>query len=197
MMIEYVMITVLGICVVLLGLVVWQQARRYGRVVTELKEENTLLKQELKDAYAAKKLEDEAWQRMMKTMQTAVLVNELCKQVVDGFMVKTCERVELRCVTDLPDYYVVRTNEQCLRKVLRHLMEKALQFTRSGSIILVVTDRGEKGMLTFSVSDTGKPDRHSEVNQTIVRMVMRLLGGYIHVDPHYKRGTRVIFSIRN
>ena len=88
--------------------------------MNELKEENRLLRQDLKDAYAAKKLEDEAWQRMMKTMQTAVLLNELCKQVVDGFMVKACER-----------------------------------------------------------------------------MVMRLLGGYIHVDPHYKRGTRVIFSIRN
>jgi len=196
-MIEYVMIIVLGIGLVLVGLGIWRQRQRNGQTVAKLEEENTLLRQELKNAYAAKKTEDEAWMRVMKTMQTAVLVNELCANVVDGFMVKVGERVELRCVTDLPDYYVVRTNEQCLRKVLRHLMEKALQFTRSGSIVLIVTERGEKGMLTFSVSDTGKPERRSEVNQTIMRMVVRLLGGYIYVDPHYKRGTRVVFSIRN
>ena len=80
---------------------------------------------------------------------------------------------------------------------------------------LLVTGRGEKGMLTFSVSDTGPgipkgrqkevfelfPETGEEVKTTgmglsICRSIVRLLGGMVYIDPHYEKGTRVIFSIK-
>lgn len=147
--------------------------------------------------------------------QDHTLVNFLCNEVLDSYRQKVAEGVELRYISDIDDGYIAQTNEECLRRLLCHLLDNAVKFTSEGSIVLVVSGRGEKGMLTFSVSDTGPgipkerqkevfelfPETGEEVKTTgmglsICRSIVRLLGGMVYIDPHYEKGTRVVFSIK-
>ena len=147
--------------------------------------------------------------------QDRVLVNELCRDMADS------QDVEVLYRSDVPDYYAVATNRTALRKVLEILLRHAAVRvaarcgdTRERLVYLNVTEGGEKGKLTFAVSDTGDlptPDENqrymnppadndgSDVSARVeicnCQLLVRLLGGFAYVDPDYRQGRRVVFSI--
>lgn len=152
-------------------------------------------------------------------LSNKVLVNQFCRQLAGE------QDVNVRLVTDLPDHYVITTHYESLCKVLTtllgHAADRVMEYYPTHpeitpEIVLQVTEKGEKGKLTFSVSDTGCPttieediktfDLPTGVNRNCVhifrkmeffnlRLMVNLLGGFIYIDPKYRDGRRVIFSI--
>jgi len=144
-----------------------------------------------------------------------VLVNELCRDMAGR------QDVKVLYLSDIPDYYAVTTNKTALVKVLEILLRHATarvaerrDDSRERLVCLNVTERGAEGQLTFAVSDTGELPT-TEENQRYLnppadtdskkvsaatevyncRLLVSLLGGFAYVDPDYKKGRRVIFSI--
>lgn len=144
-----------------------------------------------------------------------VLVNRLCEELAEG------RDVEVLFESDVPDYYAIPTNSACLRKVLRILLDTACRRVRERTLnerepecFLTLTEHASKGKLTFAVSDTGDPatleedvtafslpaGQHGTLFTRRVEyyncwQMVRLLGGFIYIDPKYRDGRRVIFSI--
>jgi signal transduction histidine kinase len=143
-----------------------------------------------------------------------VKVDLLCQDMLWEYMSKTAPDVELKLRTNLVDTFIVRTNDQCLRKVFRNLLDNAVKFTQHGTITITATDTEPVGRLTFSITDTGPgipPEKQKAVfdlftetdeqikttgmGLSISRSICRLLGGSIHVDPDYTDGCRMVFDI--
>jgi K+-sensing histidine kinase KdpD len=121
----------------------------------------------------------------------------------------------MRLETCLDDDETVTTNMKCLQKVLVNLLKCSMQFTHEGEIVLVVKRCHQQNELSFAVSDTGLgiPEeakesaferiRNTDVSIKIVvvrlrlcRALVRLLGGTIYQDPHRKKGTSIVFTIK-
>lgn len=143
-----------------------------------------------------------------------VLVNLTCQQLLNSFEKQVAKGVELLFETSLPDDCIIHTNEECLVKILRHLVGNAVRHTSEGVITLSVTGGGEREKIIFSVTDTGAgiPEKYRKtvfeelpemgydlkitgLSLMIARVLVRLLGGVIYIDPSCQKGTRVIFDI--
>lgn len=143
-----------------------------------------------------------------------VLVNLTCQQLLSGYEHQVAKGVELQFETSLPDDCIIHTNEECLEKILRHLVGNAVRHTSEGVISLSVTDGGGREKITFSVTDTGAgiPEKYRKtvfeelpemgydlkitgLGLMIARVLVRLLGGVIYIDPSRQKGTRVVFDI--
>ena len=144
-----------------------------------------------------------------------VLVNELCREMAEE------QDVEVLYGSDIPDHYAVTTNRAALEKVLEMLLRHASvrvverkDDTHERYVFLIVTEQAVTGQLTFAVSDTGEQptaeenqnyfnpptDTGSKKVSTSIenyncQLLVRLLGGFIYIDPNYKGGRRVVFSI--
>lgn len=148
-------------------------------------------------------------------LRDKVLANFTCQEVMSGYQEKVAKGVQLQVSSSLPDDYIIHTNEACLVKILRHLVGNAVRHTSEGVITLSVTGGGERENITFSVTDTGAgiPEKYRKtvfeelpemgydlkitgLSLMIARVLVRLLGGVIYIDPHYQKGTRVIFDIQ-
>ncbi len=144
-----------------------------------------------------------------------VIVNEFCQLVFDGCITELHDGVETNLETCLPDDYVIRTNLECLTKVLRYLLLNSMIFTNRGSITIGVSEPSQRNVLTFTVRDTGSgiPEevrpvmfnqlQNDEAVQMILgmrfllcRKLVKLLGGNIFLDSSDKNGTTIVFSIR-
>lgn len=112
-----------------------------------------------------------------------------------------------------PDTTVV-TDSQRVVQVLINLLSNAEKFTESGSITLDFFANEEAGTLTFAVTDTGIGipdsqrdtifDRFKQLDSSadgcglglyISRLIAKLLGGSLRVDPDYHKGARFLFVI--
>lgn len=141
-----------------------------------------------------------------------VHVNQLCRELVDEYQKRVPESVCVDYKTSMPDFYAVRTNRECLEKVMRNLLENAVKYTVKGLICVEASD--QVGCLEVSVSDTGcgisqerrkaifsllNPVRHMKrrisTGLNISRTLVERLGGSLYIDPHYTKGTSVKFSI--
>lgn len=149
------------------------------------------------------------------SLRDSVQVNALCHNVINGYQKMTEAGVKLIFEVGLTDDFMVHTNEECLVKILCHLLDAALRHTTEGSVTLTVTDDGRRDHVTLTISDTGNgipkpyqstvfedlPEVGSELKLTgldlmISRTLVKLLGGIIFIDPHYEAGTRVVFDIK-
>jgi len=144
-----------------------------------------------------------------------VLVNALCLGLRDE------QEQEVLFRSDVPDYYAVKTNRECLQTVLRILLRQAVnrvwqksRFAGDDHVYLIVTERGERGKLTFSVSDNGQPEpvadlrrlfflpAEKDAQRTVERTefllccrLVELLGGFLYIDPEFRDGRRVVFQV--
>lgn len=142
-------------------------------------------------------------------------VNSFCQDVFDSCLTYRDGNVDMRLETCLDDDETVTTNMKCLQKVLVNLLKCSMQFTHEGEIVLVVKRCHQQNELSFAVSDTGLgiPEeakesaferiRNTDVSIKIVvvrlrlcRALVRLLGGTIYQDPHRKKGTSIVFTIK-
>ncbi len=124
---------------------------------------------------------------------------------------------------ELPQY--VQADESKLRQVLINLLENAIKFTNSGSVVLRVTAEKVEGIenfssslrLNFQIEDTGKGITAEELNHifdafvqsnptyqtedgtglglAICKRFVQLMGGDINIQSTLEKGTIVQFNI--
>ena len=138
--------------------------------------------------------------------------NHLCRKMVDYMRPRCKEGVRMFFESDLPDDYAVAVNQEAIEKLLRHLLENAVQYTDEGVITVHVTEYGDA--VRTSVTDTGRgipPEQVDHIFDTfhemgdnmrlnglglpICKAIVLLLGGEIWLDTTYKEGTRFVFDI--
>lgn len=147
-------------------------------------------------------------------LKEQVPVNQLCRCLVEEFKNKAMPGIDVTFKSDITDFYAPRTNRECLEKVLRNLLENAVNNTTAGFIKLDVKEN--VGRLDITVTDTGrgiaphsrrsafsllhpigrfKHKQRIGAGLNMCRTLVEYMGGSIFVDPHYKNGTRVVFDI--
>ena len=159
---------------------------------------------EKRDAVVGKMVELTYYENLAEELPLGfVHVNQLCRELVDEYQKRVPESVCVDYKTSMPDFYAVRTNRECLEKVMRNLLENAVKYTAKGLICVEAND--QVGCLEVSVSDTGcgiSQERRkaifsllNPVRHNISRTPVERLGGSLYIDPHYTKGTSVKFSI--
>lgn len=146
-----------------------------------------------------------------------LVVNTFCQEVFENCEYHVRGEVDLRLETELEDDETVCTNMVCLRKVLTYLLMCAMQFTAEGEIVMEVKrkQQRQKDYLRFAIKDSGKgiPEEVKDVvfdritgtdieskiigvRLRLCKVLTRLLGGSIYLDPSHKKGTSVCLMIR-
>lgn len=111
------------------------------------------------------------------------------------------------------DSCIIETDVQRLQQVLINLLSNANKFTEKGHIALDLQIDRDKGIVTFSVSDTGcgiPPEKQEKVFErfekldeyaqgtglglAICRITVGIMGGEIWVDKNYREGARFVFT---
>lgn len=137
----------------------------------------------------------------------------ICWEVVKMIRLKYPDTVTLGVKSSVDEELTIKTNKECLVKILKELLNNANRFTQSGEIIMGC-DMVNANMVAFSVSDTGPgiPAAESEriftrfckidsftaglgLGLTLSRQLARLLGGDLRIDPLYYNGTRVVLTL--
>jgi signal transduction histidine kinase len=109
--------------------------------------------------------------------------------------------------------FELRTDDQRLQQILINLLSNASKFTKNGKITLDFEIDAANHRILFSVADTGPGipedkretifDRFEKLDNyvqgtglglAICKLITSKWGGDIWVDPHYKDGTRFVFS---
>ena len=154
----------------------------------------------------------------VKINQNIVNVNQILNRVCQAFQQQIINRgISFKVVHGLPDEQAnVETDEIRLRQILTNLLNNALKFTESGSIIIGYTVN--KGVLEFFVKDTGigiAKENHTIVFErfrqvdtgiarkyggtglglTITRVLVELLGGTIWLESELFIGSTFYFTI--
>ena len=143
---------------------------------------------------------------------TPVKLNKLCNHLVDLTQEQCSKNVSAAFQTDLTDDFEVTTNSEALEKLLSHLLNYSVRFTREGFIRVKCTEEGE--FVRICVTDTGmKLDTKSKnrffnlfaeqgstvrylgLNFMIWQSITRLLKGRIWHDVDYTDGTRFCVEI--
>jgi signal transduction histidine kinase len=116
---------------------------------------------------------------------------------------------------DLPA--MVSGDARKLRQIIFNLLGNAIKFTATGQIEFAVGQDSTDGQIRFSVTDTGAGIRQHDLERvfqpfqqageketmpegtglglTISRNMVELLGGKLHLESEYGRGSRFWFSI--
>lgn len=106
------------------------------------------------------------------------------------------------------------TDAERVDQVLMNLLSNAVKFTEKGSITLKLNIDRDADKAVFEVIDTGigvprekmktifgrfeKVDRYSQgsgLGLHISRVIARLLGGDVEIDPNHRKGSRFIFTL--
>ena len=144
-----------------------------------------------------------------------VAVNGFCHNVFGSCMNQVPEDIDLRFETSLEDDYIVHTNKETLKQLVRNLLVNSMSNTSEGSITLSVYEDEKKGLLQFAVHDTA-PAIPAELQDQIFkwmpkgnlhqmlmtlrvrscRLMARLLGGTFYIDSHEDTGVSAVFSIK-
>ena len=140
-----------------------------------------------------------------------VLINQLCREKIEE------NGGGVRFETDVPDYYAITTNQECLWKILTILLDWLTRCTLDGApeCTFSVSERKEKGKLSFTLTRKGDKSRRDDlamfnppmeltsshfedmmVKFYNCRLMVQLLGGFICFDPDYKGGRQIIFDIQ-
>ena len=154
----------------------------------------------------------ESGKYVMKQQQ--VTVNELCFHAIAATRSRKVKGVHLVVKTDLPDEFVIVSDEFRLQQVLTNMLTNAMKNTEKGSIVLNCSLTERSGMLTFTVTDTGigvPKDKQKEIFERfckldqfkqgvglgldMCRIIAAKLGGEIDIDPDYTDGARFWFAI--
>ena len=138
--------------------------------------------------------------------------NHLCRSMVDYMRPRCKEGVRMFFESDLSDDFAVATNQEAVEKLLKHLLDNAIQYTDQGVITVSCTEYGD--MIRTSITDTGTgiaPERRDQIFETfhelgtkmklnglglpICQAIVKLLGGKIWLDESYTDGSRFVFEL--
>ena len=147
------------------------------------------------------------------TKTDLVNCNELARQVVEPHINKH-PNIEIRLDGQLKETTKIMMNRREVEKILDHLMDNALKFTKQGSITLRTYQDKDDNMICFSVTDTGcgikegeeekifehfyKSDVYKEgvgLGLSLARRLARQMGGDVVLDNEYKEGCRFVLKL--
>ena len=139
-------------------------------------------------------------------------INRILKELTNEYQDYATSETEVRLETELADDFVLKTNENMLRRVMNCLLENATKYTQKGSII--IRARQEESLLKLIVEDTGTgiPEQEAEhifdrfvkldnfkegigLGLPLSRKLAEQLGGKIELDTTYKDGARFIVTL--
>ena len=145
-------------------------------------------------------------------MNYTISPNHLCRHMVDAMRPRCKDGVRMYYETELSESYEVRTNQEAVEALLKHLIENAVQYTDQGVITVACSEYEDK--VRTSVTDTGRgipPERRAHVFDTfremgenqklqglglsICKSIVKLLNGKIWLDEEYTEGSRFIFEL--
>ena len=145
-------------------------------------------------------------------MNYTISPNHLCRHMVDAMRPRCKDGVRMYYETELSESYEVRTNQEAVEALLKHLIENAIQYTDQGVITVACSEYEDK--VRTSVTDTGRgipPERRAHVFDTfremgenqklqglglsICKSIVKLLNGRIWLDEEYTEGSRFIFEL--
>ena len=145
-------------------------------------------------------------------MNYTISPNHLCRHMVDAMRPRCKDGVRMYYETELSESYEVRTNQEAVEALLKHLIENAIQYTDHGVITVACSEYEDK--VRTSVTDTGRgipPERRAHVFDTfremgenqklqglglsICKSIVKLLNGRIWLDEEYTDGSRFIFEL--
>jgi signal transduction histidine kinase len=135
-----------------------------------------------------------------------VHVNELCRRMIGEVKKNNEKGLFLMLDSELPEDFVIESNEKNIARILRHIFSNALKFTEKGSISMYCEKRDEQ--VVISISDTGigiAPEKREEIFKnfvqlnenadgvglglTLSRRLARRLGGDVVLDETYTGGS--------
>lgn len=147
------------------------------------------------------------------TKTDLVNCNELTRQITEKHINKH-PNIEIRMETQLKESCKIMMNRREVEKILDHLMDNALKFTKQGSITLRTYQDKDDNMICFSVTDTGcgikegeeekifehfyKSDVYKEgvgLGLSLARRLARQMGGDVVLDNEYKEGCRFVLKL--
>lgn len=148
------------------------------------------------------------------TKHNDTFINDLCRTAIDNTKHRKADNVEIRFNTDLDDSFCINTDKQRILQVISNMLTNAMKNTEHGTITLCCSRKEHKGMITFSVADTGigipadmrekiferffKLDNFKQgvgLGLNICQAIAEKMGGTIALDPTYTNGARFYFTL--
>ena len=139
-------------------------------------------------------------------------INKLLHELTNEYKSYATDDTEVKLETGLSDDYVLKTNENMLRRIMNCLLENATKYTQKGSITMSAKQEGI--LLKLSVEDTGSgiPEQEAEnifgrfvklnnfkegigLGLPLSRKLAEQLGGTVELDTTYKDGARFIVTL--
>ena len=156
--------------------------------------------------------QDESKERYRR--EDTIVVNTLCRQIMEEAKNKNDGGQELNFCTRLPDDFSIQSNQSGISIILRQVIANALKFTKEGQVELLVSESPEHDSVRMIVTDTGVGipkdlqekvfERFYKVDSFIQgfglglplsRRIALQLGGTLVIDKDYEEGTRVVFTV--
>ena len=139
-------------------------------------------------------------------------INRILKELTCEYKNYATSETEVKLETELDDDYVLKTNENMLRRIMNCLLENATKYTKQGSI--TVRAKQEDKLLKLIIEDTGSgiPEQEAEhifdrfvkldsfkegigLGLPLSRKLAEQLGGKVELDTTYKDGARFIVTL--
>ena len=139
-------------------------------------------------------------------------INRILKELTCEYKNYATSETEVKLETELDDDYVLKTNENMLRRIMNCLLENATKYTKQGCI--TVRAKQEDKLLKLIIEDTGSgiPEQEAEhifdrfvkldsfkegigLGLPLSRKLAEQLGGKVELDTTYKDGARFIVTL--
>jgi signal transduction histidine kinase len=139
-------------------------------------------------------------------------INRVLRELAEEYKGYATSETEVKMETELPDDFMLKTNENMLRRILNCMMENAVKYTQKGCI--TVKGKQEDTQLKLIVEDTGSgiPEQEAEhifdrfvkldsfkegigLGLPLSRKLAEQLGGKVELDTTYKDGARFIVTL--
>lgn len=140
--------------------------------------------------------------------------NEMCRFILSTITHRKPNEVKLYYTSDVPDSFMIITDQQRLQQVLINFLTNAEKYTEEGEIHLHCSITENPGKITFSVTDTGSGipadkidsifERFKKLDEfkqgsglglNICRIIAERLHGEVKVDKSYTGGARFLFIL--
>ncbi len=144
-------------------------------------------------------------------------LKNLVSQTVEMLSIKASEK-KINIIVNIPDDITIRADKGKISEVIRNLIDNAIKYTNSEGNIEISAHK-EGNLIVTTISDNGigipKQDiphifeefyRASNVSSNtkqgyglglyLVKQYVEKMGGNIHIDSEYQKGTSVIFSLQ-
>lgn len=141
-------------------------------------------------------------------------VNNYFSSLLYEFRPKASSSVDLDYTTRLMNRQQIMTNEKGVRKIVEHLVQNAIKFTRKGRIELHCELSDDNTQLLVSVSDTGtgiRPEAQDKIFEgfyktdmfqqgiglglVVSKKIAKKLGGDLTLDKSYTSGARFVLTL--